>query len=224
MTATQPPTVGGLPTVPPTRPGSAPPFAGLPGTAPPGYTPPPALAPNGAPLAEFSDRLLARLIDVMILGGVTAVVLVPAFLVVFVYFLDAGANMVRTNTDPYAPLEPELPNIGRLVAVIVIVVLVQIVLSLLLAYIYDVEMMFQSGQTIGKRVMKLRVVPVDPAATLTRGMATKRFLVQHVAVVFVPFLNLLDGLWQLWDKPLRQCLHDKFAATVVVSLKQPATP
>ncbi|MGE5829638.1 MAG: hypothetical protein ACM30G_14960, partial [Micromonosporaceae bacterium] len=143
MTAPQPPTVGvpptAPPTVPPTRPGSAPPFVGQPGTAPPGYAPPPALAPNGAPLAEFSDRLLARLIDMMILGGVTALVFVPAFLVMFVHFLDAGADVVRTNTDPFAPIEPELPNIGRLVAVIVIVVLIQIVLSLLLAYIYDVE-------------------------------------------------------------------------------------
>ena len=29
-------------------------------------------------------------------------------------------------------------------------------------------------------------------------------------------LPWLDGLWQLWDKPLRQCLHDKAADTVVV--------
>ncbi|MEU3454082.1 hypothetical protein ABZ671_10820 [Micromonospora sp. NPDC006766] len=27
-----------------------------------------------------------------------------------------------------------------------------------------------------------------------------------------------DGFWQLWDKPWQQCLHDKFAGTVVVKV------
>ena len=43
-------------------------------------------------------------------------------------------------------------------------------------------------------------------------MLAKRFLVQDVAGSFVPFFSWLDGLWQLWDKPYQQCLHDKFAA------------
>jgi hypothetical protein len=34
----------------------------------------------------------------------------------------------------------------------------------------------------------------------------------------VPFLSYLDGLWQLWDKPYLQCLHYKFAQTVVVKV------
>jgi len=49
-------------------------------------------------------------------------------------------------------------------------------------------------------------------------MAFKRYLVQHVATFFVPGLNWIDGLWQLWDKPYRQCLHDKFAETLVIKL------
>ena len=51
---------------------------------------------------------------------------------------------------------------------------------------------------------------------LSRTMLAKRFLISDVAALFVPFLNWLDGLWQLWDQPYRQCLHDKFAQTVVV--------
>ena len=41
-------------------------------------------------------------------------------------------------------------------------------------------MMYRSGQTVGKRAMKIRVVPIDPAATLTRAMAAKRYLVEFV--------------------------------------------
>ena len=50
--------------------------------------------------------------------------------------------------------------------------------------------------------MKIRVVPIAPAGRSTRGMLAKRFLVQGVAGAFVPFFSYLDGLWQLWDKPL----------------------
>jgi RDD family len=30
--------------------------------------------------------------------------------------------------------------------------------------------------------------------------------------------GLLDSLWLLWDKPHRQCLHDKVADTVVIKV------
>jgi hypothetical protein len=66
--------------------------------------------------------------------------------------------------------------------------------------------------------MKIRVVPLTPAATLTRGMAAKRWLVGNVAAIFIPLFSYVDGLWQLWDKPYRQCLHDKFAQTTVVKV------
>ena len=34
----------------------------------------------------------------------------------------------------------------------------------------------------------------------------------------MPFFSYLDGLWQLWDKPFLQTLHDKAAQTVVVKV------
>ena len=49
-----------------------------------------------------------------------------------------------------------------------------LVFSLVLNYVYEVEMMFRTGQTVGKRIMKIRVIPVDPAQTLTRGDAARR--------------------------------------------------
>ena len=96
-----------------------------------------------------------------------------------------------------------------------------LVIMLGLSYVYCVEMMFRSGQTLGKKALRLRVVPLDPRATLTRGAAAKRYSVAILAGSFIPLLPLVDGLWQLWDKPYRQCLHDKAAGTVVV--KAPAT-
>ena len=61
-------------------------------------------------------------------------------------------------------------------------------------------------------------IPVDPALGLNRGLAAKRFLVMQGGSI-VPGLGLLDGLWQLWDKPYRQCPHDKVSSTLVIKLK-----
>jgi hypothetical protein len=49
-----------------------------------------------------------------------------------------------------------------------------------------------------------------PSARLTRIMTIKPYLVL--------FLAIIDGLWQLWDKPYLQTRHDKAAETVVVKV------
>ena len=168
--------------------------------------PPPPLSPGGVPLAEFSQRLLAYMIDGALLAAVAAVVAVPAFLVVVLQL---------PQPDPYA-------DFGTVFAgfflPIILLELGILALLLLLYYFYAVEFMHRTGQTLGKKAMKIRVVPIDPSRRLTRGMAAKRYAVEYVAGSFVPFLTYLDGLWQLWDKPYQQTLHDKAAQTVVVKV------
>ncbi|HEX6872026.1 MAG TPA: RDD family protein [Micromonosporaceae bacterium] len=202
-------------------PGPAVPPAGY--TAPPVYygvpPAPPPLAPAGQRLAEFSDRLLARLIDGAILGGITMVIIVPVYVLAVLSFVDDLATATapvdyEVGVNPAITTEEMLAAMLPLLGVFAVLML----LSLLLAYLYEVELMFRSGQSLGKRIMKIQVIPVEPGRPLTRGLAAKRYLVQHVAAAFVPGLNWLDGLWQLWDKPYRQCLHDKFARTVVIKL------
>ncbi len=192
---------------------------------PPGYgyppppPPPPPVAPGGQRLAEFSDRLVAYIIDAAILGGATAVVVIPIYMYAFFAIFEDLRTTIVVNQDPYGGgATAEMTNPFAFFLPLLGVMALLILLSLLFAYLYTVEMMFRSGQTVGKRVMKIQVIPIDPAATLTRWLAFKRFLVQHVAFAFVPGGNVIDGLWQLWDKPYRQCLHDKFATTVVIKL------
>jgi hypothetical protein len=48
-------------------------------------------------------------------------------------------------------------------------------------------------------------------------MLVKRLAVT-IGCYFVPGLYYLDGLWQLWDKPYQQCLHDKWPRTGVVKV------
>ncbi|HEU4425791.1 MAG TPA: RDD family protein [Pilimelia sp.] len=176
---------------------------------PPGYPgpPPPPLSPGGQPLASFADRLLAYLVDVAVLTGVLLVFAIPAFVVLFVFVLLPDAAAAQTEPDVWAVF-----------VFVLLFELALVLLSLIFTYVYYVEMMIGTGQTLGKKVMKIRIVPLDPAATLNRAMAAKRYLVHVVAGTFLPFFSYLDGFWQLWDKPFQQCLHDKFAETVVVKV------
>jgi uncharacterized RDD family membrane protein YckC len=169
------------------------------------------VSPAGQPLATFADRLLAYLIDYAVLVGVGFVLAVPA---VVVYFLYVTPDLLEVRPDgtpvdvsfrefflPFLVLE-----IGLVAALLVV------------SYVYHVEILLRSGQTLGKRAMKIKVVPLDPDAKLTRAVLAKRWLVSHVAAGFLPGVLYIDGLWQLWDKPYQQCLHDKFAGTVVVKV------
>ncbi|PBC71950.1 putative RDD family membrane protein YckC [Streptomyces sp. TLI_235] len=90
----------------------------------------------------------------------------------------------------------------------------------LLAFAYEAALMVtQHGQTVGKKAMRLRVV--DAA---TGGRPTDSALWGRSAVATVPgavycigwLFEALDSMWQLWDRPLQQCLHDKAVRTVVV--------
>jgi uncharacterized RDD family membrane protein YckC len=140
------------------------------------------------------------------------VIAIPA---VIIFFVVIGPGLFQVAPDGTLA-EPDF--FGDFFLPFLVMELGVLVVSFALAYVYYVEMMFRTGQTLGKKTMKIKTVPLDPAATLNRAMAAKRFLVQFVANGFVPGLSYLDGLWQLWDKPYQQCLHDKFARTVVVKV------
>ena len=96
-----------------------------------------------------------------------------------------------------------------------------VLLGLVASLLYEAEFCYRrGGQTVGKQVMRIRIVPLDPAATYRRGFAVKRWLMMDVVSTLLPGFIYVDGLWQLGDQPYRQCLHDKYATTVVV--KDPA--
>jgi uncharacterized RDD family membrane protein YckC len=234
----QPTPYPGQPSAYPGRPGDAPPFAPMqPGplplqprygppqvgftapaavyVPPPGFYPPQApVAPSGHKLAEFSDRLLARLIDGAVVGLVSLILLGPLY---FFLFFSLFRSFPTQTTVNGTVISPDAIDPASFFLRFLGVFLAALVIALLINYVYLVEMMFRTGQTVGKRIMKIRVQPVDPGQTLTRGMAFKRFVAEY-GVNFIPGLGWVDGLWQLWDKPWQQCLHDKFAQTLVIKL------
>jgi uncharacterized RDD family membrane protein YckC len=68
-----------------------------------------------------------------------------------------------------------------------------------------------SGQTIGKRALGIRVIDFNTGGPIGFGRAVIRYFGRIVS--YIPCF--LGFFWMLWDKE-RQCWHDKFATDVVV--------
>ncbi|MFI1566251.1 RDD family protein [Streptomyces sp. NPDC020490] len=82
-----------------------------------------------------------------------------------------------------------------------------------------VMMLTQGQQSIGKKVMKLRVVsaahggrPSDNELWIRSAV----FGLPQAVYLIGSLFSLVNVLSLLWDKPLQQCFHDKAAKTVVV--------
>lgn len=71
------------------------------------------------------------------------------------------------------------------------------------------------GSTPAKRLLGIRVVRRATSAPVGFGRAVRRECFS-LAAWLVPVLSFLNPLWCCWDKPYRQCLHDKWADTMVV--------
>ncbi|MCW2886245.1 MAG: hypothetical protein QOE54_2412 [Streptosporangiaceae bacterium] len=179
-----------------------------------GYQEGPSEAAN-LPLASIWRRAGARLAD----AGLTWA---AGFAVVFPITL--GAIGVKKDGDPWSTP---------------ILVTTFIVMSVL-PFIYEAVLLTMSGQTLGKRLLGLRVVDVDPAGEpIGMSKALWRSAINNVVYqlgiffflligVTTPFVYALLGiffaaigvlvcyLWAIWDQPLHQAVHDRFAGTVVI--------
>ncbi|MEV6980137.1 RDD family protein [Sphaerisporangium sp. NPDC051017] len=166
-----------------------------------------------APLAEWWQRLVARIIDAVILA-------IPTFIltaVIAAIFVTSPSFDASTGTI----IEGGGAFIAGLLGAIIIG----------LAYVaYEFLMLRQRGQTIGKIAMGIKVVPVGGSvqSPLATDVVGKRALVLYGPrfLQWIPFLGWIAGLfalvnllWLFWDKPLQQTLHDKVANTVVVKVK-----
>ncbi|WP_018217431.1 RDD family protein [Salinispora vitiensis] len=206
------------------------PYRGTPGGPPPGAPYPtwpgqqPEPRPHGLPLAGLGARLVARLIDITVVLALNVVVN-SWFVWQYVQqisppFAEAWRRIVEQDTANTT----EIPEAGDQAANLQIVILL-IATALWMAY--EVPSMANRGQTFGKRVMGLQVLPVSAVAPLGFGRALRRWntlglptLLWFCGIGFL--LQLIDSLSPLFDRPLRQALHDKRAQTVVVQL--PRTP
>ena len=145
-------------------------------------------AAGGRELASWGRRLVALVVDGLLLGGIVLATLVTA-----------GIPLEDVNSTI---LE------GSSLALILIFVLPKA--------IYDTAMIGSRNQTFGKMALRIKVVDeVDRATRIGYARAFTRWLSTAFLWSLFTVPGVLDHLWPLRDVR-RQTFHDKFAHSVVV--------
>jgi uncharacterized RDD family membrane protein YckC len=212
--------------VPPPGPLAAPPGphpvpVPVPSTAPYGARPddlapgitvgvPAGLAVPGT-LAPVIERLAARIIDGIVLFLLNVVV--NGYFVFQLYRELAPSLAAMEAGEVIVPTDR-----ARTLSLVISLV------AMALWFAYEVPAIAATGQTLGKRLVGVRVVMLN-GEPLGFGRSIQRWAPQGLPLLFEGLLfmvQLLDAAWCLWDKPYRQCLHDKLAGTVVVAAPSPA--
>ena len=178
--------------------------------------------PDGAVLAPWWRRLLARLLDSVVVGILSAIFAWPWLGRAFTVFGDFFNQSVKAGSGG-----PQ-PDMVAFQADLVTALLPVAIVSLVVGLVYEVSFLVWRSATPGKMVLGTMVRRTGAAGRLSVVDALKRQIISVLTGVlgFVPLASLiasmveiLDPAWLLWD-PKRQTLHDKVADTVVV-LKAP---
>jgi uncharacterized RDD family membrane protein YckC len=210
------PTPGGY--APGSTPGGyAPPPPGYP--VAPGYGYPPVPVPataDGVPLAGWWWRVLAMVIDNVLLSAVVTILAAPVWLPIYEAFAAYFQAVVEAAQAGAAA--PPVMDPNQLVPVRAQVILTALSVGLGLAY--HAGFLRWKGATLGKLACRLRVVPVDQGrhpGPLSWGAVITRAAIWVLPGVssLLALFTVVDALFPLWQ-PKRQALHDLAAKTQVV--------
>jgi uncharacterized RDD family membrane protein YckC len=178
---------------------------------PVGYPYPPlavAPQPHGLALAAPSARLLARLID---------------FGLVLILTLAVNGYLIWKFVEGYGELvrryeANESLSDGPMGTYLWLIVL----LTAALWGAYEIPQLASNGQTVGKRLVGIKVMRLESDQPLGFGRSFRRWWGLGGATLLWPcfgvgfLIQFVDCLFVVIDRPLSQALHDKRAATVVV--------
>ena len=169
-------------------------------------------------LAEWWRRLLARLIDGLIIG----VVVTPIALAIMSGPLNRFRETVQAFPDLNAPGAQSA--VSRAEGRLLVAYFGVLAIISALTFLYDWLQHAKWGQTVGKRALSTKVVSADDRSPITSAAAAKR-AAMYALIPVVPLIGglwaLINELWLLWDRR-RQCLHDKVAHTIVVKTNDPS--
>ncbi|MGY3201989.1 RDD family protein [Streptomyces sp. TE5632] len=154
--------------------------------------------------AGLGKRLAARLLDTVLLGGVTAVAAVPLG--------SAAADHIRAKIDA-AKLSGETVTVWLLDGTTSVYLGIVLAVLLVGGVLYEVLPTVKWGRTLGKKLLGLEVRDIEGHEAPEWGAALRRWLVYSIPGLLV--IGVVGVLWCLFDKPWRQCWHDKAAHTFV---------
>ena len=202
--------------------GAVPTYPGQYAAASPYAAPNRTTTPDGVPLAGWWLRVLALLVDWLIVSAVVGLLALPWIRDIWHTYRDFIDEVVRdsdngTSTADTSQLQRDI--IGPAVVIGLI--------SLGVDFGYHVGFLMWKQATPGKLVVGLRVRLREQPGRMPIGTVLLRWLGQFgVRVIgLIPFVGsvtglytLLDYLWPLWDDK-RQAIHDKIAKTNVVRVR-----
>ncbi|HSF98186.1 MAG TPA: RDD family protein [Ornithinibacter sp.] len=203
-------------------PGGGPVYGGYGGGYGPAYAQRRDVLPDGAVLAEWWRRLLARILDSILTTVIALFLSIPWLGPMFTAFTDFLTASLEAGETGSA-----MPDQSAYVSEMLAASLPITIISLVVGILYETAFLVWRGATPGKIALGTVVRRVGSAGKLTLADAIKRQLIgigtavlglAPVVGLLGSVVSVLDPAWLLWD-PKRQTLHDKVADTVVV-LKQ----
>ncbi|WP_318203292.1 RDD family protein [Streptomyces sp. SCL15-4] len=154
--------------------------------------------------AGLGRRLAARLIDLAVIGAVTAAAAVPlgTRAVDHVQRKIDAARLSGRQVTVWLVDGTTGTSLGIVLAVL-----------LLAGVLYEVLPTVRWGRTLGKKLCGLEVRDIEAHEPPTFAPALRRWLVFSVPGLLL--VGAVGVLWCLFDRPWRQCWHDKAAHTFV---------
>ncbi|MFD5814563.1 RDD family protein [Streptomyces sp. NPDC127038] len=149
-------------------------------------------------------RLAARLLDTVVVAGVTAAAAVPLGI--------RAADHIDEKIDA-AKLSGEKVTVWLLDGTTASCLGAVLAILLVLGVLYEVLPTAKWGRTLGKKLCGIEVQDIEGHEPPGFGRALVRWLVLTVPCLLV--VGFLGVLWGLFDKPWGQCWHDKAAHTFV---------
>ncbi|MFD4590714.1 RDD family protein [Streptomyces rubiginosohelvolus] len=154
--------------------------------------------------AGLGKRFAARLVDNLLLGAVVGAVAVP---------LSARALDHIDRKITAAKETGETVTVWLLDSTTGVLLGALLAAFLLLGFLLEALPTAKWGRTLGKKLFGLDVRDIESHDTPSLGAALRRWLVYGVLGLLV--LGVVNVLWCLFDRPWRQCWHDKAARTFV---------
>jgi uncharacterized RDD family membrane protein YckC len=175
--------------------------------------------PDGQPFAPLPARLVARVVDALVVQLIVVVAAWGQLRVVaeaFRTYLDQVVVAAQSGATT-APSTEVVTGPGIVAAVNTVSFV-----TLAVSAVYTILFLRFLGATPGKLLLGVRVRDVERPGLPGWGQAVLRWVSRDL-VSNVPFAGqaywLLDSLWPLWDRR-RQALHDKPGRTVVVRARR----
>ncbi|MFJ8191330.1 RDD family protein [Streptomyces sp. NPDC096094] len=154
--------------------------------------------------AGLGKRLAARLIDTVVLAGVTAVAAVPLG--------GKALDHVNGKIDE-AKLSGETVTVWLLDGTTSTYLGIVLAVLLLFGVVYEALPTAKWGRTLGKKLLGLEVRDIEAHEPPSFGAALRRWLVYSVPGLLV--VGVVGVAWCLFDRPWHQCWHDKASRTFV---------